>query len=91
MEAVTSTPGLMALFSGHDHGDTWCYKWDRQLPGMTIDGKGLNICFGSHSGYGGYGTWVSSSCVLDSPHYCPAAADGVNVSTDKRRSTDLHI
>ena len=67
MEAVTSTPGLMALFSGHDHGDTWCYKWDRQLPGMNIDGKRLNVCFGSQSGYGGYGTWVSPSCVLDSP------------------------
>ncbi|KAK4500529.1 hypothetical protein PRZ48_008718 [Zasmidium cellare] len=58
MQAVTSTPGLMALFSGHDHGDTWCYKWNGVLPGMTVDGNGINICFGQHSGYGGYGTWT---------------------------------
>ncbi|CAK4012236.1 probable inactive purple acid phosphatase 16 [Lecanosticta acicola] len=58
MQAITSTPGLMAAFSGHDHGDTWCYKWDRTLPGTTLDGNGLNLCFGSHSGYGGYGNWT---------------------------------
>jgi hypothetical protein len=23
MEAIVSTPGLMATFSGHDHGDDW--------------------------------------------------------------------
>jgi hypothetical protein len=58
MRAITSTPGLMALFSGHDHGDTWCYKWDSQLPGMAFSGNGLNLCFGQHSGYGGYGNWI---------------------------------
>jgi hypothetical protein len=61
MDAITSTPGLMALFSGHDHGDTWCYKWDTQLPGMSMNGNGINICFGQHSGYGGYGTWTRGS------------------------------
>jgi hypothetical protein len=58
MQAITSTPGLMALFSGHDHGDTWCYKWDGLLPGMTVAGNGINLCFGQHSGYGGYGNWI---------------------------------
>ncbi|KAK3936700.1 Metallophosphoesterase [Diplogelasinospora grovesii] len=58
MQAITTTPGLMALFSGHDHGDTWCYKWDTLLPGMTVAGNGVNICFGQHSGYGGYGNWI---------------------------------
>ena len=61
MEAITSTPGMIALFSGHDHGDTWCYKWDRLLPGMTVEGNGINLCFGQHSGYGGYGTWTRGS------------------------------
>ena len=61
MKAVTSTPGLIAVFSGHDHGDTWCYKWDSLLPGMTVGGNGINICFGQHSGYGGYGNWVRGS------------------------------
>ena len=58
MAAITATPGLMALFSGHDHGDTWCYKWDKLLPGMTVAGNGVNVCFGQHSGYGGYGSWM---------------------------------
>ena len=24
MSALLDTPGLMAMFSGHDHGDDWC-------------------------------------------------------------------
>jgi len=61
MEALVSTPGLIAVFSGHDHGDTWCYKWDSLLPGMTVAGNGINLCFGQHSGYGGYGSWTRGS------------------------------
>lgn len=57
MEALVSTEGLLAVFSGHDHGDTWCYKWNGLLPGMTVSGNGINLCFSQHSGYGGYGTW----------------------------------
>jgi hypothetical protein len=54
MQAVSHTPGLMALFSGHDHGDTWCYKWDKLLPNMTVTpANNINICFGQHTGYGG--------------------------------------
>lgn len=61
MEALASTPGMVALFSGHDHGDTWCYKWDALLPGMTVQGNGMHLCFGQHSGYGGYGSWTRGS------------------------------
>ncbi|KAH6605088.1 hypothetical protein Trco_006795 [Trichoderma cornu-damae] len=61
MRAIASTPGLMALFSGHDHGATWCYKWDRLVPGMAVEGTGVNLCFGQHSGYGGYGNWIRGS------------------------------
>ncbi|KAH7316692.1 Metallo-dependent phosphatase-like protein [Stachybotrys elegans] len=58
MKAITTTAGLMALFSGHHHGATWCYKWSGTAPGMVVAGNGINLCFGQHSGYGGYGTWV---------------------------------
>ncbi|KKK20701.1 hypothetical protein P175DRAFT_0469209 [Aspergillus ochraceoroseus IBT 24754] len=61
MKALVETPGLIAVFSGHDHGDTWCYKWNELLPGMTIKGNGVNLCFGQHSGYGGYGSWIRGS------------------------------
>lgn len=46
MRALATMPGLIAVFSGHDHGDTWCYKWDQLLPGMTVEGNGINLCFG---------------------------------------------
>ncbi|RAK95319.1 metallophosphoesterase family protein [Aspergillus ibericus CBS 121593] len=58
MEALLNTKGLLATFSGHDHGDDWCFKWDSRLPGMNLTGNGLNLCFGRHSGYGGYGSWT---------------------------------
>jgi hypothetical protein len=28
---------------------------------MEIIGNGINICFGRHTGYGGYGNWVRGS------------------------------
>ncbi|RMZ13233.1 hypothetical protein D0860_02654 [Hortaea werneckii] len=61
MKALTSTAGLLAVFSAHDHGDTWCFKWNNTLPGMDFTGNGLNLCFGQHSGYGGYGSWSRGS------------------------------
>ncbi|RAH75708.1 metallophosphoesterase family protein [Aspergillus aculeatinus CBS 121060] len=61
MEALLNTDGLLATFSGHDHGDDWCFKWDSQLPGMNLTGNGLNLCFGRHTGYGGYGSWTRGS------------------------------
>lgn len=58
MRAIASTPGFVALFSAHDHGDTWCDKWNGVLAGMDVGGGGVNLCFGQHSGYGGYGNWI---------------------------------
>lgn len=62
MKAIAGTPGLIALFSGHDHGNTWCYKWDGNIDGIVAEGnpkgKGVNLCFGQHTGYGGYGDWI---------------------------------
>lgn len=61
MQALLETDGLIAAFSGHDHGNDWCFKWDTQLAGMTIKGNGLNLCFSRHTGYGGYGSWTRGS------------------------------
>ncbi|KAL1306292.1 hypothetical protein AAFC00_004377 [Neodothiora populina] len=62
MEALVGTEGLMGVFSGHDHGDTWCQKWNTTIPGTNVTGNGrLNLCFGQHSGYGGYGSWIRGS------------------------------
>ncbi|KAG5977426.1 hypothetical protein E4U55_006760 [Claviceps digitariae] len=58
MTALATAPGLMGLFYGHDHGNTWCHRWKSQLPGTEISGTGLNLCYGQHTGYGGYGNWI---------------------------------
>lgn len=60
-KALLSIPGLVATFSGHDHGNDWCFKWDNQLPTMDFSGNGVNLCFGRHTGYGGYGNWMRGS------------------------------
>lgn len=64
LEALATTPGMMALFSGHDHGETWCARWEGMASqggegrGEEVEGSGLSLCFGQHSGYGGYGRWI---------------------------------
>ncbi|KAI8933535.1 hypothetical protein NX059_009273 [Plenodomus lindquistii] len=59
MKALVETEGLMAVFSGHDHGVDWCMKWSKPLPNTSpTNGNGLNICFNRHSGYGGYTDWA---------------------------------
>jgi hypothetical protein len=58
MQALSDTKGIMGLFYGHDHGNSWCYRWEGLLPGMTVPGNGMSLCYGQHSGYGGYGDWV---------------------------------
>ncbi len=62
MQALLDTPGLHSIYSGHDHGDSWCGRW----PNSTLPGYGVGagdshkrpiLCFCKHSGYGGYGVW----------------------------------
>ncbi|PMB73107.1 putative inactive purple acid phosphatase 16 [Beauveria bassiana] len=61
MKAIAAVDGMMALFSGHDHANSWCYKWDGELPGVEAKGNGINLCYGQHTGYGGYGDWIRGS------------------------------
>lgn len=58
MQALVSTPGVIGLFSGHDHANSWCYKWDSKVGDMELEGNGINLCYGQHTGYGGYGDWI---------------------------------
>lgn len=62
MEALLDTPGLHSIYSGHDHGDSWCGRWPAStLPGYGVGGGNNQdrpfLCFCKHSGYGGYGVW----------------------------------
>ncbi|KAJ5437013.1 hypothetical protein N7445_007898 [Penicillium cf. griseofulvum] len=58
ISALLNTTGLTATFSGHDHDNDWCFKWDRKLSGLNVTGNGMNMCYGRHTGYGGYGEWA---------------------------------
>jgi len=58
MRALLDTPGLHSIYSGHDHGDSWCGRWlNSTLPGKTANSQRPILCFCKHSGFGGYGTW----------------------------------
>jgi len=59
--ALLETPGLIATFSGHDHGNDWCFKWSGESTERRHTKRGLFHCFGRHTGYGGYGSWVRGS------------------------------
>ncbi|KAH8924036.1 Metallo-dependent phosphatase [Atractiella rhizophila] len=48
---------LLAVVSGHDHGDAWCAK-NAKITNVTI-------CFGRHTGYGGYGTWDRGARIFE--------------------------
>ncbi|KAJ4358081.1 uncharacterized protein N0V89_002660 [Didymosphaeria variabile] len=60
MQALVDTPGLLGVFSGHDHNTDWCMKWTKTPKPVPVNwpsadqGAGLNVCFGRHTGYGGY-------------------------------------
>ncbi len=60
MAALADTPGLLAVFSGHDHGETWCAPWGGGAGNDTVKTgrRSAVLCFGQHSGYGGYGSWI---------------------------------
>jgi len=45
---------VRATFVGHDHGNSWCCK----------SKTGIDVCFGRHSGYGGYGEWDRGSRII---------------------------
>lgn len=61
MQALLGTKNLTAAFSGHQHGDDWCFKRNKKLNGMKLTGNGLDLCFSRRTGYGGYGNWTRGS------------------------------
>lgn len=71
MRALLNTTGLIATFSGHDHDNDWydsqssnpffkvayfnrCFKWNG-MSDESVSRSQINMCYGRHSGYGGYG------------------------------------
>lgn len=93
MAAAGNGTGVIAMFVGHDHGNTWCHTWasGQTLPGVDIPGTGLHICFGQHSGYGGYGSWTRGGRqVRVTEDALKQAAKDIS-SADRRPSIDTWI
>jgi hypothetical protein len=61
MAALRGAAGLRAVFSGHDHGNDWCGRWDGGGGDDDDDDSAPFLCFGRHTGYGGYGRWTRGS------------------------------
>lgn len=51
LSVLATTGGVVWVSVGHDHGNDWC------CPSLA----GLTICYGRHTGYGGYGRWPRGS------------------------------
>lgn len=53
--SVLAATGLSRVIStGHDHGNAWCCPT-----------RGMSMCYGRHTGYGGYGDWQRGSRVFE--------------------------
>lgn len=54
-------PSLLFLAVGHNHGNSYCCpavsSSSSNQTNNTNNNNSLHLCFGRHSGYGGYGSW----------------------------------
>jgi len=62
---------VQLLAAGHNHGNDYCCAYypssgkndNNNEGGDGVEGNKLSLCFGRHSGYGGYGSWDRGSRV----------------------------
>eukprot|EP01027_Heterolobosea_sp_BB2_P016148 GEZU01023023.1.p1 GENE.GEZU01023023.1~~GEZU01023023.1.p1 ORF type:complete len:321 (-),score=66.27 GEZU01023023.1:446-1408(-) len=52
--AAFQKAGVSSVFCGHNHGNDFCGHY-----------KGIRLCYGRHSGYGGYGSWERGARVIE--------------------------
>ena len=80
VDTLANDPNVLLLAVGHNHGNDYCCHYQQQptrtkntthYTTIMVDHnqqKGpsdLHLCFGRHSGYGGYGTWDRGARVYD--------------------------
>jgi predicted MPP superfamily phosphohydrolase len=60
-------PDLHFLAVGHNHGNSYCCRTDNggNESGASGSTSNLHLCFGRHSGYGGYGSWYRGARVYE--------------------------
>ena len=69
IQVLSNTGTARGVFTGHDHGNAWC------CPFLS-----LSLCFGRHTGYGGYGEWSRGSRVIEITQNT-TARDGIEIKT----------
>ena len=52
--------GIHAVFVGHDHRNSWCCVPKTRTEKLNT----LALCYGRHTGYGGYGDWTRGARVI---------------------------
>ncbi len=52
--------GIRAVFVGHDHRNSWCCVPKTRTKKLNT----LALCYGRHTGYGGYGDWTRGARVI---------------------------
>jgi Calcineurin-like phosphoesterase len=56
VQVLQEAGNVQLLASGHDHGNDYCCATNFSSNSPTKSSN-LHLCFGRHSGYGGYGKW----------------------------------
>jgi hypothetical protein len=56
---------LHFLAVGHNHGNSYCCRYPPQTNQAADRAIPLHLCFGRHSGYGGYGSWARGARVYE--------------------------
>jgi hypothetical protein len=69
LQVLLNSGTSRGVFTGHDHGNAWC------CPYYTT-----SLCYGRHSGYGGYGDWSRGSRILEIAQN-ETSRDGIGIKT----------
>ncbi len=70
MESLSDAERFFFLAVGHNHGNDYCCPYNDQRRNESA----LHVCFGRHSGYGGYGYW-DRGCRVYQLEYDPSLLD----------------
>ena len=76
MDVLSSNADVKILSVGHDHGNDFCCHY-----------RQLQLCFGKHSGYGGYGTWRRGARVFQ---FADGDGDGIKTWIRMENGDILH-
>jgi Calcineurin-like phosphoesterase len=88
---------LHFLAAGHNHGNSYCCRYTPNINQTANRAVPLHLCFGRHSGYGGYGSWARGARVYEMtwfPEDPPSFAANITwrswVRLDSGDKTDIY-